>query len=361
MKLGISLPVFTDDVGKPLSMAARCAGLGVDGVFSPDHLFPPVFYPPSGPDRPALEPFTLLAAVSARHPDLAVGTLVTRVTLRPAGLLAKQAAALDEMSGGRAILALGAGDRASLPEHETFGIPFPSAADRVALLEETTTALRALFDGRTWEGGAHVPAMTGPLLPSAEPALWVGGLSDAVLGVAARRADAWNGWGLDADAFAEKASRLRELAEGREVSPTWGGIALVGEDDGDLARLVADRAEKGLSLEGVWKGTVGGPARVRGQARGRGCVLARGAARGSPRSRGCDRPDPAPVNSTELKRAKRRRATRGPRRAGRGGAGASGADGRTRRRSVHGAPGGGRGPDRAWRSGRSARRCPRRP
>ena len=257
MKLGISLPVFTADVGKPLSMAARCAGLGVDGVFSPDHLFPPVFYPPSGPERPALEPFTLLAAVAARHPELAVGTLVTRVTLRPAGLLAKEAAALDEMSGGRAILALGAGDRASLPEHETFGIPFPPAADRVALLEETTNALRALFDGRAWEGGPHVPAMTGPLLPSGEPSLWVGGLSDPVLGVAARTADAWNGWGLDADTFAEKASRLHELAEGREVSPTWGGIALVGEDDDDLARLKAIRTEKGLSLGGERTGPVG--------------------------------------------------------------------------------------------------------
>jgi alkanesulfonate monooxygenase SsuD/methylene tetrahydromethanopterin reductase-like flavin-dependent oxidoreductase (luciferase family) len=256
VKLGISLPVFTDDVGKPLSMAARCAGSGVDGVFSPDHFFPPVFYPPSGPERPALEPFTLLAAVAARHPQLAVGTLVTRVTLRPAGLLAKEAAALDEMSGGRAILALGAGDRASLPEHETFGIPFPSAPDRVALLEETTTALRALFDGRTWEGGRHVPAMTGPLLPSGEPALWVGGLSDAVLGVAARTADAWNGWGLDADVFGAKAARLRELAQGREVAPTWGGIALVGEDDADLARLVAARTDRGLSLEGIWVGTV---------------------------------------------------------------------------------------------------------
>jgi alkanesulfonate monooxygenase SsuD/methylene tetrahydromethanopterin reductase-like flavin-dependent oxidoreductase (luciferase family) len=255
VKLGVSLPVFTDDPAKPLAVAARCASLGIDGVFSPDHLFPPVFYPPSGPDRPALEPFTLLAAVAARHPGLGVGTLVTRVTLRPPGLLAKQAAALDEMSGGRAILALGTGDRASLPEHETFGIAFPSVHDRLAQLEETMQALRALFDGRAWGGGPHVPAMTGPLLPSGEPALWVGGLSDATIGIAARTADAWNGWGLDADAFIEKAARLHALAEGREVAPTWGGIALVGEDADDLERLKAERAQRRLSLDGVWTGT----------------------------------------------------------------------------------------------------------
>ncbi len=272
MRIGVSLPVFTGDAGKPLDVAARCAALGVDGVFSPDHLFPPVFYPPSGPERPALEPFTLLAAVAARHPGLAVGTLVTRVTLRPAGLLAKEAAALDEMTGGRAILALGTGDRASLPEHETFGIAFPSARERIELLEETVGALRALFDGRAWGGGAHVPAMAGPLLPSGEPALWVGGLSDGVLGVAARTADAWNGWGLDAAGFAAKAARLRELADGREVSSTWGGIALVGQDEAELGALTAARAAKGLSLDGVWTGTAATLARFSAELRDAGAT-----------------------------------------------------------------------------------------
>ena len=255
MKLGISLPVFTADVSRPLGMADRCAELGVDGVFSPDHLFPPVFYPPSGPDRPALEPFTLLAAVAARHPTLAVGTLVTRVTLRPVGLLAKQAAALDAMSGGRAILAVGSGDRASLPEHETYGIAFPSVRDRLRLLEESVTAMRSLFEGRAWPGGDHVPALSGPLVPAGTPELWVGGLSDAVLSIAARSADAWNGWGQDPDAFAASVGRLRALAGGRDVAVTWGGIALVGEDQADLDRLLTDRDERGLPREGLWTGT----------------------------------------------------------------------------------------------------------
>ena len=255
MNIGVSLPVFTDDPDRPLGVAARAAGLGFDGVFSPDHFFPPVFYPPSGPDRPALEAFTLLSAVAARHPGLHVGTLVARVTLRPPGLLAKQAAALDRMSGGHAILALGTGDSASKPEHEMYGFPFPSAADRVALLEETVRALRSLFGGTTWPGGAHVPPLQGPLLPPGSPAMWVGGRSDAVLGVAARAADAWNGWGYDVSGFAERAARLRTLADGRDVAPTWAGIALVGEDRADLDRLLADRAARGLGIEGVWTGT----------------------------------------------------------------------------------------------------------
>ncbi|MGH2540855.1 MAG: LLM class flavin-dependent oxidoreductase, partial [Actinomycetota bacterium] len=153
MKLGVSLPVFTADPARPLAVAARARSLGIDGVFAPDHLFPPVFYPPSGPDRPALEAFSILSAVAATHPGLHVGTLVARVTLRAPGILAKQAAALDAMSGGRAILALGTGDRASVEEHERFGIPFPSVGARITMLEETVQALHALFGGRSWPGG----------------------------------------------------------------------------------------------------------------------------------------------------------------------------------------------------------------
>ena len=255
MKIGVSLPVFTGDVSRPLRVAARARELGLDGVFSPDHFFPPVFYPPSGPERPALEAFSVLSAVAAREPGLAVGTLVARVTLRAPGMLAKEAAALDAMSGGRAILALGTGDRASLPEHERYGIPFLPVADRIALLEETVVALTSLFAGSEYAGGDHVPAMQGPLLPPGSPEVWVGGLSEPVMAVAARVAHAWNGWGLDGPGFAGKAERLRELAAGRDVQPTWGGIALVGTDADDIDRLRRARADKDLPLDGVWSGT----------------------------------------------------------------------------------------------------------
>jgi len=249
VKLGLSLPMFTADVSRPLAAAARAADAGYDGVFAPDHLFPP-----GAPGRPALEPFAVLAAVAALHPGLHVGTLVTRASLRPAGILAKQAAALDQMSGGQAILGLGAGDSVSKPEHEAFGIPFASTLDRVAILEETLDALRALFGGEPWAGGAHVPAIAGPLLPPGDPELWVGGRSDEVIAVAARSADAWNGWAMDAEGFEGAAGDLRQLAGGRPVAPTWGGIALVGTDEGDLERLREERRARGLSMD-VWQGS----------------------------------------------------------------------------------------------------------
>lgn len=249
MKLGLALPMFTDDARRPLEHAARAQRLGFDGVFAADHL-----YPPSAPGRPSLEAFAVLSAVAALHARLHVGTLVARVSLRPPGILAKQAAALDRMSGGRAILALGTGDRHSEGEHETFSLPFPPMSERRIVLEETIVALRTLFRGEAWPGGARVPAMTGPLLPSGEPEVWVGGTTEAALGIAARTADGWNGWGLDGRAFAERAALLRELARGRPIAPSWGGIALVGEDAHDIERLRADRAARGLPMD-VWSGT----------------------------------------------------------------------------------------------------------
>lgn len=144
MKIGVSLPVFTQDAARPMSLAVTAAELGFDGVFCPDHLLSPA------KRKPALEAFSVLAAVAARDLGLHVGTLVARVGLRAPGMLAKQAAALDSMSSGRGIIGLGAGDAASLAEHEAFDIPFPTAGERLGLLEETALALRELFDGRPW-------------------------------------------------------------------------------------------------------------------------------------------------------------------------------------------------------------------
>ena len=160
MKLGLVLTVFTADPAKPLASARRAAAAGYDAVFASDHLFPP-----GAPNRPSLEPYTLLAAVATSEPGLGVGVLVTRAGFRPPGMLAKQAAALDTVTGGRAVLGLGAGDANGRAEHAALGLDYPPFPERVALLEETVLALRALFAGRPWPGGRLTPELTGPLLP----------------------------------------------------------------------------------------------------------------------------------------------------------------------------------------------------
>ena len=120
-------------------------------------------------------------------------------------------------------------------------------------------ALRALFAGRPWPGGRLTPELTGPLLPPGSPPVWVGGTKETAIGVAARSADGWNAWGLDAETFVARAADLARLTAdaGRdpaEVPPTWGGIMLLGRDAKELATLEAERAAKGLGMD-IWRGT----------------------------------------------------------------------------------------------------------
>src|SRR5258708_14128162 len=81
------------------------------------------------------------------EPDLRLGTLVTPVTFRAAGILAKTVATLDALSGGRAFCGIGAGWWAR--EHAAFGLPFPAAADRLDQLESAIETLRALWQPGT--------------------------------------------------------------------------------------------------------------------------------------------------------------------------------------------------------------------
>lgn len=270
MRLGLSLPAFTTDPGRPLAAARAAREAAYGAVYCVDHLFPP-----GGPDKPSLEAFTLLAAVAAENPGLGVGLLVSRVGVRPPGILAKDAAALDHLSGGRAVLGLGIGDGAGRAEHETLGIAFPPAAERAALLEETCSALRAVFDGRSYPGGPRVPAIRGPLLPPGRPRVWLAGTTDRIVMAAARVADGWNGWGLDAEGFTARAAALRAAAEeaGRdpaEIELTWGGVVLLGEDAEDLRRL--EEARGAMDLPWVaWRGTTEDLRRFRDALAAAGC------------------------------------------------------------------------------------------
>ncbi|HET8525518.1 MAG TPA: LLM class flavin-dependent oxidoreductase [Actinomycetota bacterium] len=255
MKLGLILPLFSGDAERVLSFAERAEELGFDGVFAFDHLFPPG----GDPERPVLEAFAMLGAVSRRTSRISVGTLVARVALRNAGVLARLATTLDDASAGRMILGVGAGDAGNDLEHEVFDIPAPAQDERREHLEETVRCVRALFGGGAWPGGSHVPAMPGPLLPpprAGGPPIWIGGSSDRAVRLAAREGDAWNGWQMEPGAFADKARLLHEEAGGRKVEATWAGVALVGRDDADVAGLLETRRRRGL-IARAWTGTPG--------------------------------------------------------------------------------------------------------
>ena len=255
MKYGLFLSAFTSEPKKPLAVAGRAAAAGYDAVFVYDHLFPP-----GGPDRPSVEPYTLLAAAAASNPGLGVGVLVSRAGYRPLGILAKETSSLAHISGADAVLGLGLGDKFGKAEHEVAGLPFPPIEQRTLLLEETARATRDLLSGDPWPGGEMTPAVGGPLLPPARAAVWIGGTSERVARAAANAADAWNGWGMRTENFLTRAEQLAGWASeaGRdpaEVPPTWAGIVLLGRDAAELASLEETRAEGGGSLD-IWRGTV---------------------------------------------------------------------------------------------------------
>jgi alkanesulfonate monooxygenase SsuD/methylene tetrahydromethanopterin reductase-like flavin-dependent oxidoreductase (luciferase family) len=263
VNLGLFLSAFTSKPRGPLAVAARAAATGYDSVFVYDHLFPP-----GGPQRPSVEPFSLLSAVAAANPSVGVGVLVSRALFREPGMLAKEASALGHLTGGRAVLGLGLGDRFGAAEHEVLGLAYPPTAERAVALEETAFAVRALVRGDPWLGGVAIPAIEGPLVPSGGAVdVWIGGTGPTAVRAAARAADAWNGWGMTDDAFAMRAGQLADeaAAAGRdpaEVPPTWAAIALVGHDAHELATLETERADKGGSLD-IWRGTTDDLRRLR--------------------------------------------------------------------------------------------------
>lgn len=220
MRIGISLPQFRDDPEPTIETARRAEAAGVDGVFVFDHL-----WPLGQPERPALHSTTLLGALVAETERVVLGTLVARVGLVADAVLAHTLVTLHRMSGpGRFIAGLGTGDRGNRDENTAYGIPFASAAERLASVRAVARMLR----------GQGVRT-------------WIGGLSAATQQAAAAEADGWNGWGISATAFTVRAA---ELPAG--VESTWGGQVLVGRTQEEAE---AKRARYG-DRPGLVSGTV---------------------------------------------------------------------------------------------------------
>lgn len=112
--------------------------LGFDSLWLADH-----YVPPFKLDGPIFEPWTLLAGLALATERVRLGVLVSCNTFRHPPLLAKEAVTVDHISGGRLEFGLGAGWFA--PEHEKFGIPFPSNAELVGRFREAVEICHRLF------------------------------------------------------------------------------------------------------------------------------------------------------------------------------------------------------------------------
>jgi len=166
---------------------------------------------------PMLEGWSVLAALSRETTTVRLGTVVTGVTYRNPALLAKMATTLDVLSGGRAILGLGAAWNDV--EHIAYGFDFPPVRERMDRLDEALTIIRAMFredrpsfSGRHYriEEALNIPR---PIQPGGPRVMVGGGGEQRTLKIAATHADMTHWFPLGLDALQHKTEVLAGYCE----------------------------------------------------------------------------------------------------------------------------------------------------
>ena len=188
---GLAGPRWEDVV----SLWRHAEATGWDAACVTDHFMP------NTADRvgDSHECWSSLAALATLTSRMRVGTIVLGNTYRHPAVLAKMAATVDIISGGRLLFGLGAGWQQN--EHDAYGIPFYTLKERLARLEEACQVIKALWtqERSTFEG-KYYRLHDAPLMPKPiqqpHPELMIGGGGERVtLRIAARHADHWNVWG----------------------------------------------------------------------------------------------------------------------------------------------------------------------
>ena len=236
-----TFPWDTDPSAWLRDIALRAAEVGFAGLSLMDHLvqIPQV----ARAWDPIPEPWVTLGHLAALDTDLRLGTLVSPVTLHHAGVLAKQAATLDVLSGARAFCGVGAGwfER----EHLGFGVPFPSPRERLDTLATTIETIRALWaPGTKAYAGERVslPETTFYPRPVGDLPVLVGGAGARTLRIAGALGDACN-VSADEAPLPGRIAAVRRAAQraGRDpdaVAITVLDVAVVGDSRDDTARRV---------------------------------------------------------------------------------------------------------------------------
>ncbi|WP_432477969.1 LLM class flavin-dependent oxidoreductase [Nocardioides sp. GXQ0305] len=193
--------------------------------------------------EPIPEPWVTLGALAGLGTGLDLGTLCTPVTFRPAGVTAKAAATLSALTGGRAFVGIGAGwwER----EHAAYGLPFPTARERLDELERAIVTLRALWARGTKayaDDEVSLPETTCYPRPAGPVPVIVGGSGERrTLRIAARLGDACNVRAGDPEVLRHKIGVLRDHC------------ADVGRDPADVAVTVLDLPVVGRDRDDAWR------------------------------------------------------------------------------------------------------------
>jgi probable F420-dependent oxidoreductase len=230
LKIGVQLPEVEREVRWPelLDIARAAEDMGLDSLWVGDHL---LYRWPGHEPRGPWEAWSSLAGLAAVTQRISLGPLVACTAFHNPAVLAKQAATVDEISGGRLIVGLGAGWNET--EFRAFGIPFDHRIDR---FEEAFTIIRSLLkDGVVDFEGRYYSARDCELLPRSSrpggPPILVGSNGPRMLRITMPHADAWNSWYADTGNRADGVARLREIVDD--------ACRDVGRDPGEVERTVA--------------------------------------------------------------------------------------------------------------------------
>jgi probable F420-dependent oxidoreductase len=227
-------------------MARQAEGLGFDSLWLGDHL---LYRDPDGTAAGPWEAWTMLAALAAATSRITLGPLVACTAFHNPAVLAKQAATLDEISGGRFVLGLGAGWNET--EFRAFGIPFDH---RISRFEEAFTIIRTLlregsidFEGRFYQARDCELIPRGPT-PGGPPLL-IGSSGERMLRITMPHVEGWNAWFADTANSPDGVPALRDKVDaacaevGREPAAIERSVAVLVQLPGFIGRRSGDTPE----------------------------------------------------------------------------------------------------------------------
>jgi probable F420-dependent oxidoreductase len=245
LRIGVQLPEVERDVRWPelVSIARAAEEVGFDSIWVGDHL---LYRGDGRPERGPWDAWTLLSALAASTERVRLGPLVACAAFHPPGILARMAATLDEISGGRFVLGIGAGWNRT--EFDAFGIAFDRRASR---FEEAFEVIRRLLAGERVTVHGRFQGVEDALLlpaPARRVPVMIGSNGERLLRATLPHADAWNTWfedyGNTPEGFASLTERVSRLARevGRDPSEVVrSACALVVLDPDAGERRVPDR------------------------------------------------------------------------------------------------------------------------
>lgn len=246
--IGVQLPEVEREVtwAELRSMAITAEDVGFDSVWVGDHL---LYRSEDGPRGP-WEAWSLLAAIGAVTDRVLIGPLVAATSFHNPAMLAKKAATVDEISGGRLIVGLGAGWNRT--EYEAFGFPFDHRASR---FEEAFTIIRSLLrTGHADFDGDYYTVSDCELVPRPRPGgppLMIGSQGPRVLEATLPYVDMWNAWhawfGNTPEGLVPMLAKLDDacLRVGRDPAEVSRTVAIMVAAPGGRGRIYGDSEHEG--------------------------------------------------------------------------------------------------------------------